>query len=218
MRKVVLICAIVGFQWAVGQTGIGAFVAQGFDPHYATGAAHVGLRIEHRFSDSSSCVLRLSGAIIRSSTDLEKFNTYQIGTSVIAAVKTDEYDDIRTLVVLDTKWPLTSAECSDGYFRGAYAVAGAGVLHTVTRGKETVLNFGAGRLDQRTFISGADQWVLRTGAGLQRDFRWGGLFIELIASLEEAAPRSVKDVPGLGVVVSTGYRYVFGAKRPIPES
>lgn len=201
-----LCCRTMFGQWAIGiHTGIANDHVEG------TNTPSFGFQVEHRFSDSSRFSFRLSMDAVGlshrgSSTQLLDSEGQVLG---YLHVHTERE---RLAGYLDTRYALTEAECMNGYFRGAYALAGIGLLGTSAtqqRWTSDTLHMNGPVTSNRTFSTSIR---LRLGAGAQWSFSWGALFGEVLVTAGNERDAADHQVLLTSLGVQAGYRYVFKRK------
>ena len=194
------------------QTAIGVVGSAGTDHAWVSDFCSLGVRIEQRPADSSLFSLRL--LVARAWLPDDRSGTAQHDPATHAVTSTwsndDQYDQWR--IQLDTKWPLSENECPDGYHRGAYAVIGGAYARTVVNSDRTYEDHVTGTLERSSTRYTVEDWMLVLGAGLQRQFAWGGLYAEAWLSAGAAGISEQGFMFPSQLALSAGYRYVFWRK------
>ncbi len=108
------------------QTSIGLFVGPWTDPVFGTNSIGAGGLVEHRIADSLNLVLRISAEQHWCAGQHTHYTSDDTATGQVARRFERDVQTRYTRWMLHAKLPLTSEECSDGFFRGAYALIGAG--------------------------------------------------------------------------------------------
>lgn len=195
-----------------GQWAIGAHIGLANDHAESTNTPSFGLQVEHRFSDSSRFSFRFSLDRIGVTNRADQHTLYDAEMHKTGwAHELVERD--RVAGILETRYALSEAQCSNGYYRGAYLVGGIMLLGTTSSDSRwTTDTLQMNSPIQRT-SSFTTSIRLRMGAGAQWTFPWGALFGEVLAT--SGTERDVHDRPILltSLGVQAGYRYVFRPKE-----
>lgn len=202
------------FLWAsvmLGQWAIGAHIGMADDHTEGTNTPSFGFQVEHRFSDSSRFSFRFSLDRIGIAHRAYQHSTYD-SEGHRTGLAHEVIEPQRLGGFLETRYALTETECTNGYFRGAYAVGGIAWLGTWTRTQRwytDTLRMDTPVRQDRSFGSSLR---LRAGAGAQWSFPWGALFGEVLMTVGNANGTNDRFSFLSSLGLQAGYRYVFVRK------
>lgn len=194
-----------------GQWAIGAHIGLADDHAESTNTPSFGLQVEHRFSDSSRFSYRLSFDAIglpHRGSHMKVVN----GEGQLIGFQEQRSARERLGCYLEARYALTRTECTNGFFRGAYAVGGIawlGTWATEDRWFEDPMHVREQAIRTETFSSSLRS---RLGAGAQWSFPWGALFGEVLITLGNDKGTADRSVLLSSLGVQAGYRYVLRRK------
>ena len=211
MRQLTTLALSLSLSASFGQWAIGAHIGVADDHTEGTNTPSLGLQLEHRFSDSSRFSFRLSADRIGMTHRAYQFTTYDAEMHRTGlAHELIERD--RVAAILETRYALTETQCTNGYYRGAYAIGGLmwlGTNTSATRWTTDTLQVNGPIQRNNTF---ATSLRLRMGAGAQWSFAWGALFGEVLMTAGDESDTSGHQVLLTSLGLQAGYRYVFTRK------
>lgn len=115
---------------------------------------------------------------------------------------------------IDVRFPFEHNDCTNGYYKGSYLVAGAGFIRrwqAVERWRQDQYGTMSTFSNEHAFA----EPVARAGVGGELNYGWGGLFLEALFTVsvpaEGTMPLRIPDA----LVVNLGYRYTFAARRAV---
>lgn len=206
---VVSSCALLSLSTAA-QWAVGVHAGAGYDNDQSANLLSAGIRLEVRPNDSCRTVWR---AVAQQAWLPAEDHHFELNDPIAgqAAFVTNSIRMRSLTLALELKRSLSTAECTDGYFTGAYLFFGGGLLRTVRSEEVTFEGMANGQTITQRNISSTDQLRLRLGLGTQRTFTWGALFAEALMTVGQSDRVKQLLIPAT-LEVQAGYRYQWHRK------
>ncbi len=209
MRKAIACFALLSC-WinSPAQTSVGMFAGPWTDPVFGTNSFGAGALVEHRIADSLNLVLRIGAEQHWCTAEHTSFSSRDTASGKEALHFYRDVETRYTRWTIHAKFPLTTEECSDGFFRGAYALIGIGYANCHTTSRATTVDLVQGTNTVEKLDTRQEAWSFRLGAGLQRAYAWGVLFAEIEMDLSSGREHiTASPLVGGSMGLRCGYRY-----------